>query len=151
MAGLEVRLRPALYVIKDGPLTIRSNGELTGNGVSIVLTGNDARLDMQGSGELTLSAMSTGDLAGIALAVTNTGAEGASSSLQGAPNVSVTGSIYMPGQRLDMQGNPSLHIQGDEGKVLARSFELRGSPDIQIDANDTEISSADISFLRLLR
>lgn len=151
VAGLEVRLRPGLYVIKDGPLTIRSNGELTGNGVSIVLTGDDASLQMQGSGELTLSAMSTGDLVGIALAVTNTGAEGASSSLQGAPNVSVRGSIYMPGQRLDMQGNPSLHIQGDEGKVLARSFELRGSPDIQIDADDTEISSADISFLRLLR
>jgi len=151
VAGVEVRLRPGLYVIKDGPLTIRSNGELVGSEVSMVLTGTNASLDMQGNGELTLSALSTGDLAGIALAVTKTGAEAVSSNWQGSPNVSVTGSIYMPGQRLNMQGNPSLHIQGDEGKVLARSFELRGSPDIRIDADDTEINTADISFLRLMR
>ena len=150
VAGLEVRLRPGLYVIKDGPLTIRSNGELTGSGVSIVLTGDDASLDMQGSGGLTLSAMTTGDLAGIAFAVTDTGAEGDSSSLQGSPNVSVSGSIYMPGQRLHMQGNPGLTISGDESKILARSFELRGSPQIQIDASDTLLSMADVSFLRVM-
>jgi len=148
--GLEVSLKPGLYVIKNGPLVITSNASVVGYGVSIVLTGEDAALDMQGSPDVTLTAMTTGELAGIALAVTDSGKE-AESEMQGSPKLTVTGSIYMPDQRFGLQGNPQLTVKGDQSKVVAGSFSLKGSPDINIEAQDTETSVTDISFLRLVR
>lgn len=149
--GLTVTLNPGLYVIKDGPLTITSNASVAGNGVSIVLTGDDAALLMQGSPDLTLTAMETGDLAGIALAVTATGNEAAESEMQGSPSLTVTGSVYMPGQRFRLQGNPQLTVKGDESKLVARSFTFKGSPDVNIEAEDTRITVADVTSLRLVR
>jgi len=35
--------------------------------------------------------------------------------------------------------------------LVARSFSLKGSPDVTIEAQNTETSITDISFLRLLR
>ena len=116
-----------------------------------MLTGDDAGLQMQGSPEVTLTAMTTGDLAGIALAVTDTGKEAPQSDMQGSPRLNVTGSIYAAGQHLELQGNPQLTVNGDESKLVAYSFALKGSPDVTIGAQDTEISITDISFLRLIR
>ena len=147
--SIDVSLRPGLYVVKDGPLVLKGNGSLAGNEVALVLTGEGAALDLQGSPDISLSAMTTGDLAGIAIAVTDTGEEADRSELQGSPTLTLTGSIYLRGQQLVLQGNPAINLRGDADKIVARSFDLQGSPDISIAAKDTKIRSADIDFLRI--
>jgi hypothetical protein len=149
--NIEVTLTKGLFVIKDGPLTMKGNGIVSGTEVSVVLTGDDAGLQMQGSTELSLTAMTTGDFAGIALATTNTGKEASESDLQGSPKLTVEGSIYMPGQLFKLQGSPHVIIEGDDSKLVGGSFSFTGSPDVDIGANDTEGQIADVGFLRLLR
>ncbi len=149
--GIEVTLTKGLYVIKDGPLTMKGNTSVIGTEVSVVLTGKDAGLQMQGSTEMSLTAMTTGDFAGIALAVTETGKEAAESELQGSPDLTVEGSIYMPGQVFKLQGSPHVTVSGDDSKLVGGSFSFKGSPDVDIHADDTQSEVADVSFLRLLR
>jgi hypothetical protein len=52
--------------------------------------------------------------------------------MQGSPDLIVTGSIYLPNQRLEMQGSPLLTLQGTSDSLIALSFRLQGSPDINI-------------------
>jgi hypothetical protein len=149
--GITLTLKPGIYVIKNGPLTMKGNTTVTGLGVALILTGKDAALDMQGSVEMSLTAMSSGDLEGLAISVTNTGEEANESELQGSPNLTIQGSVYMPGQLMKLQGSPQLTINGEQSKLVADSFSFHGSPDININADDTKGQVADVRFVRLLR
>ena len=132
----DVTFAPGLYIIKDGPLSITGNSTVTGNMVSILLAGNGAVLDMQGSSSITLVAMKTGALADIAIASTTPSSPVLSSSLQGSPKLNLTGSLYLPNQRLQLQGNPSLNVFGATDAILALSYDLQGSPEINIAAKN---------------
>jgi Flp pilus assembly protein TadG len=147
--SIDVTLQPGLYVITDGALSMKGNATLSGSGVTLLINGEGAALDMQGNPAIAISAMDTGGFAGIALAVTNTGDEADTSTLQGSPSLELSGSIYMPGQKLELQGSPRITMSGDSDKLIASRFDLQGSPDILIAANDTETMVADISQLRL--
>jgi hypothetical protein len=128
----DVELAPGLYVIQDGPLSLQGNATLTGKNVSILLSGVGAVLDLQGSPTLELTAMTTGVLAGVAIASDTPASPVLTSRLQGSPDLKVTGSIYLPNQRFDMQGSPVLDMLGGSDTLMALSFQLQGSPDIKI-------------------
>jgi hypothetical protein len=151
LAGGDIALEPGLYVVKDGPLTLAANSSVTAEGVSFLITGRGAELDAQGSPSLTLSAMDSGPLAGIAIAVTNDGVEAPQSSLRGTPRLDVQGSIYLPGQVLLLQGTPDLTLSGERTKAIAAAFLLGGNPDMTVLANDSEESLAGANRLRILR
>ena len=63
------------------------------------------------------------------------------STLQGSPDLVVTGSIYLPNQRLEMQGSPLLNVLGQKDSLIALSFRLHGSPDINIASEHTTMAS----------
>ena len=58
-------MAPGLYIMKNGPFTITGQANVTGDGVTIFLTGPGAVADTGGNGSIDLSAPITGDLAGI--------------------------------------------------------------------------------------
>ena len=136
----DVVLKPGLYVMQDGPLSMQGNATLEGLGASILLAGVNAILDMQGSPKLTLDAMQTGSLAGIAIASDTPGAP-LTSILQGSPDLVVNGSIYLPNQRLEMQGSPLLSMLGMSDSLMALSFRLQGSPDIKISSDSSTMGT----------
>lgn len=150
LEGGEIALEPGLYIVKDGPLLLGANSSVTGEGVSFLLTGRGAELDAQGSPSLTLSAMDSGPLAGIAIAVTHEGVEAPQSLLRGSPRFDVHGSIYLPGQVLLLQGTPDLTLSGESTKAVAAAFELRGNPEMTVLANDSEEMVAGADFLRII-
>jgi Flp pilus assembly protein TadG len=153
--GLSVQgnyvMEPGFYQIQDGPLSLQANASLTGSGVSILLSGNNAVLDLQGSPKLTLSAMTTGPLAGIAISSNTTTPPVLTSKLQGSPDVSLTGSLWLPGQTLRMQGSPKLSLEGPQDKMVAYSFFLRGSPDLIIKADNRTNSGSSRTSVRLIQ
>jgi len=151
LAGGDIVLEPGLYVVKDGPLALAANSSVTGSGVSFLITGRGAELDAQGSPSLTLDAMDSGPLAGIAIAVTNNGIEAPQSSLRGTPRFNLRGSIYLPGQVLLLQGTPDLNLSGERSKAIAAAFLLRGNPEMTVLANDSEETLAGPDFLRIVR
>lgn len=138
----DARMKPGLYIMQDGPLSLQGNATLQGPEVSILLSGVNAILDMQGSPKLTLSAMSSGPLAGMAIASDTPTSPILTSTLQGSPDLVVTGSIYLPHQRLEMQGSPLLNLLGQADTLIALSFRLQGSPDINIASDHTTMASA---------
>ncbi len=137
----DAKMKPGLYIMQDGPLSLQGNATLQGSGVSILLAGVNAILDMQGSPKVTLSAMSSGPLAGMAIASDTPASPILTSTLQGSPDLVVTGSIYLPHQRLEMQGSPLLNVLGQKDSLIALSFRLQGSPDINISSDHTTMAS----------
>lgn len=137
----DVVLKPGLYVMQDGPLSMQGNASLSGTGVSILLSGLNAILDMQGSPTMTLEAMDTGSLAGIAIASDTSASPVLTSVLQGSPDLTVTGSIYLPNQRLEMRGSPVLNTLGPSDSLIALSFKLQGSPDIKIASDSNTMAN----------
>ena len=146
MEGGTIKLNPGLYVVRDGPLTIAANANLTGNGVSILLVGEGADLLFRGSPSVTLTAMASGPLAGIAIAMAADGLP-KTAIMEGSPNLAVAGSLYLPGASLTLRGSPSIAISGKRDKLVALSFLLQGSPKINIEAEDTEERGADLANL----
>jgi Flp pilus assembly protein TadG len=149
--GRGVTMAPGFYQIQDGPLSLQANASLTGLSVSILLSGNDAVLDLQGSPKMKLTAMTTGPLAGIAVASNTVAPPALTSSLQGSPEVSLTGSLWLPGQTLKMQGSPTLTMEGANDKTIAYSFDLQGSPDLIIKADQGLELQAGRAQLRLVQ
>ncbi|HEX8665628.1 MAG TPA: pilus assembly protein TadG-related protein [Beijerinckiaceae bacterium] len=147
----DVVLLPGFYQIQDGPLVLQGNASLTGDAVSILLSGNNAALDLQGSPKLKLSAMLTGSLAGIAISSNTPASPRLTSTLQGSPDVSLTGSLWLPGQTLKMQGSPTLTLNGATDKAVAYSFDLHGSPDLIVKADENSDRKGGFADLRLVR
>jgi Flp pilus assembly protein TadG len=133
----DVKLEPGLYVMQNGSLALQGNSTLSGDGVSILLSGTGSVLDLQGSPEMTLSAMQTGPLANIAIASSTPAVPVLTSILRGSPSLTVTGSIYLPTQRFDLQGHASLALQGKAESLTALSFQFRGSPHLTIDSDSS--------------
>lgn len=147
----DVQLLPGFYQIQDGPLSLQANASLTGSGVSILLSGANAVLDLQGSPSLTLSAMTTGPYAGIAISSDTPPEPPLTSTLQGSPDITLTGSLRLPGQILKMQGSPKLTHNGLTDKTIAYGFDLHGSPDLISKANDSSETTKAALSLRLVR
>jgi hypothetical protein len=97
---------------------------------------------------VTLTAMTTGPLAGIAIAAVPS-TPILTSTLQGSPDLSLTGSLYLPNQRLRMQGSPTVNMLGAKDRLAALSFDLQGSPDITLASSDTALPGSKVTNLRL--
>jgi hypothetical protein len=133
----DVELSPGLYIMQDGPLSLQGNATLKGNGVSILLSGTGAVLDLQGSPSLTLNAMQNGPMADIAIASITPATPILTSTLQGSPKLTVNGSVYLPNERLQLQGHPELDMLGRNASLIALSFHLQGSPQLTISSDST--------------
>ena len=147
----DVALAPGLYVIKDGPLSVTGNSTLTGNEVSILLAGHGAALDFQGNPSITLVAMKTGALAGVAIASATPSSPILTSSVQGSPKLNLTGSMYLPNQRFRLQGSASLNVFGATDALVALSFDLHGSPDINMASQNQKIGGTAMAGPRLVQ
>ena len=90
----DVTLTPGIYVIKDGPLTM-SKGSITGNGVTLYFTGNNAVLNIDKKGSLDLTAPSFGSLAGILLFEDRAAPLGQTHSLQSRYAPNLLGTVYL--------------------------------------------------------
>ena len=61
----DLTLAAGTYVIKNGPLAILDTSKVSGDGVTFFLTGDGALIRFDGNSSLTLTAPTSGDMAGI--------------------------------------------------------------------------------------
>lgn len=103
--GASVELNPGTYVMKDGKLKVTGGGDVTGNGVTVYLEGNNAEIDLGGGGNLHMTAPASGPLAGMLIYGDNTASPGLSTSnLSGGGNLYYEGVIYLPTQLANFSG-----------------------------------------------
>ncbi len=60
-----VDLMPGTYIIKDGKLSVKAGASLTGNGVTLYLTGSGATIETKAKSSVSLSAPAAGPYAGV--------------------------------------------------------------------------------------
>src|SRR5207244_6638906 len=69
-SGNSVTLSPGTYIINGGSFSIAGNASISGNGVTIILTGsgsNYATASISGGADVTLTAPTSGALKGLAI------------------------------------------------------------------------------------
>lgn len=134
--GLEIKgqanvhLAPGVYVMKNGPFTVTGQANVTGTGITIFLTGNDAVVDMGGSGTIDLSAPLTGDLAGILIFEDRDNPMLQSHSFRGGSNKSYSGIIYVPNGLVEYVGNGA--GGGGTPYFIAWRFAMSGNGELNL-------------------
>jgi len=146
------------YILRDGPLRVTGGGRLRGEFVGFYLTGEGARLALDEASDITLTAPRSGEMAGILVRAARTGGESGADAhaepgaddadapamrvhtLASADARKLTGTIYLPGDRLEIAGSaPTAHesdftilVAGEiaigEGARLALRTNYEGSP-----------------------
>ena len=140
-----VKFEPGIYFIKEAPLTVRRKATLTGEGVTIVLSGEDASFNIIDEARLTLSGPETGETAGFALvedkkaAIDNDARP--QSRLAGDGVVDAIGTIYLPRHDFLISGNGSGQQASPLLQVVANTVTLsdNGHLSIDFDPNQTQV------------
>jgi hypothetical protein len=158
--GLEIKaavtLSPGIYVIKDGSLKV-DKGSLTGEGVGFFLTGKDALINFEKSSVISLRAPKTGPLAGLLFYEDRkvVAADGGEPE-EGPPPPEappkehrirsddageLVGTIYIPRNRLLIDGDKPVADQSEYTVIIAREFALSEGPAIVL---NTDYASSDV-------
>jgi len=134
-------LAPGTYIVADGDFDIGSQAVVTGDDVTIVLTGTTpddvGNVEINGGAQVTLTPTTSGEMAGILFYQDPTADPGGTNSLgeshfNGNALVNLTGALYFPQRQVEYGGSGSsagancLHI-------VAKRVKFTGSTDITND------------------
>ena len=137
--GLDIKgnatLQPGLYVIKNGPLTISSQANVTGTGVTFYLVGQGAGFTFNGSGNINLSAMTTGAYQGMLMVQDRASNTGATNTLNGDSNTKLSGAIYTPTQGITVNGSGTFGQANVFMPIIADQIKFAGSATAKADVN----------------
>jgi hypothetical protein len=127
--NVTVTFAPGEYTILGGALHFQGGPTITGSGVSILL-GSGAYLDFQGTLNISLTAMTSGRLAGLVFA-SDPSAPAQTSTLKGNVGLllaaDVSGSIYLPNHTLSVGGSSDLILKGAQDRLVVGSLSVSGS------------------------
>jgi hypothetical protein len=135
-----VTLRPGLYVIKGGTLSISSQANVTGEGVTFYLTDTGANFDINGGGTVKLEAPTSGDYRNMLIIQNPASNAGATNKLNGNSTTTVKGAIYTPTQNLTVTGNGGFNSTGTFMPMVASIISFSGNSTTRADttANPTK-------------
>lgn len=135
--GLDIKgdatLAKGIYFIKDGPLTISSQSNVSGKDVTFVLLGKGAGFSINGGASIDLSAPMTGDHAGMLIFQDRASNVGAGNTLNGNANTLLNGTIYTPTQTVTINGSGSFGQKNVFMPIIADQIKLTGNAVAQSD------------------
>ena len=129
-ANTVATMAPGTYIVDGGSVSIAGGATLSGSGVTIVLTNssgsNPATMSINGGANVSLSAPTTGSLAGMAIMQDQNGTQGVNNSLAGGATQSIQGVIYFPKETVKFAGgtqtgNGCTQIVSDEIDFLGNA------------------------------
>jgi Flp pilus assembly protein TadG len=136
-ASVNVTMNPGTYIVDGGPFSIAGNANVTGNNVTIVLSGQIsgtyATADLGGNGSLNLTAPTTGPYAGIAIFQDPNAPSGGTNSIVGTSNQNIKGAVYFPKQNLKFAGDNSSNTCT---LIVADTVTIVGDTNLQCNAGD---------------
>ena len=115
IAGADVRLMPGTYHMMDGPFVVKDTASVVGDGVTVILGGNQAHLKVESEGRLSLKAPRQGSLKGLVV-VEDTSRpslnaddeiERLTSRITSGGELIVTGTVYLPTHAVEVTGDDS--------------------------------------------
>lgn len=126
-----VTIAPGDYIMKDGPLVFDENAEVTGTDVSFFLTGSDAYFEFNGNADVSLSARTTGPMAG--LLFFEDPANSATEHLIKSNYANyLVGTVYLPKSKFRVDADTPVADLSEFTIVVAREIELNSSPQLYL-------------------
>lgn len=127
-----IDMEPGVYIVDGGTLRTNGNSTVTGDGVTIFLTG-DAEIQMNGNADVNLTAPETGDYAGLLFWGDDDNFADAQVLFNGTANSSLVGALYFPSQTLDMRGD----FSGSGGctRLIAYRIDISGGTQFDSDCS----------------
>ncbi|WP_188311890.1 pilus assembly protein TadG-related protein [Salinarimonas soli] len=135
-----VTLRAGTYVIKGGTLSIASQANVTGEGVTFYLTDTGASFDINGGGTVKLEAPASGDYRNMLIIQNPASNAGATNKLNGNASMTVKGAIYTPTQTVAVTGTGGFGSTGTFMPLVASMISFSGNSTTRADtaANPTK-------------
>jgi Putative Flp pilus-assembly TadE/G-like len=122
-----VTFDPGVYVINNGNLNIQTHANVSGKGVTFILSGTSPGvIDFSSQAKIDLTAPSSGDYAGVLLfedpkAPSYPGKHSAN----GGPNLKLNGAIYTPKREIEFSGGSG--TSGQCLQIIARQVTVTGN------------------------
>ena len=127
-----VTFNPGLYIIVNGDLNVQGGSTATGAGVNFYFADLDSNLAIQGGGNVTFSAPTSGAWAGLLFMQSRSGTTLAHTVIQGGGTVNMTGVLYMPRRIVEVGGNGNVNADSNYFGMIADSFYLIGNGTIYL-------------------
>lgn len=127
-----VTLSPGTYIVKGGTFKVNGNASLAGTGVTIILTGTGsdyALADVNGGANITLTAPSTGDYAGLVFYQDRNAPTGPDNKFNGGSTMNINGAMYFPRQEVKFTGGNA--TGGGCTRIVAREVIFTGNADLE--------------------
>lgn len=128
-------LAPGVYVIKDGPLVLNSQANVSGSGVTFYLLGSNAGFTINAGGVVALSAPTTGAYSGMLIVQDAASNVGGGNTLNGGADMLLTGAIYTPTQSITLNGGSSFGQNSPFMPLVADQIKFSGNTTAKIDTS----------------
>lgn len=138
-----IEFGPGLYILDGVNMTVNANADVRGSDLMFYLV-NGASLQINGSGEVNLSAMTSGEWSPILFFVSRNNSA-TSHQLNGNSYSSFEGVIYAPNGELDYSGGTGLAEACTQ--VIAKVLTFTGASDFKSDCTDFPFKDIVISSL----
>lgn len=128
-----VKFNPGTYYVDGGSFSVGSQANVSGNGVTIIMTsrtaatdpGSIATADMNGGATVNLTAPTSGEYAGVLFYQDRRALDSGSNKINGNSSSKFQGAIYFPSQKLWFNGTSGVDIKCVQ--MVARRIEFNGN------------------------
>lgn len=139
-----VRFTPGVYHIVGAPLILRRRATMTAEGVTFILHGDQAFIEVLDEARLEITAPTTGPTAGFAIAQNRdsiVSTDYSTTRLAGSGSASLIGTVYLPKQNFEVTGSGSGDQTSPLLQVVANElrFDQNGQLKIDFDEDSTDV------------
>jgi Flp pilus assembly protein TadG len=122
-----------IYVFRDGPLEIQSQGTLLGTEVVVLFDGDDTtRLVTQAGASIVTSARSSGTFQGVAFAQHPSSVPASPNLIIGGGEVQINGIMYFPEQAIKITGGGDIGTNAAQFAIMADTIAIEGNGELRI-------------------
>jgi Flp pilus assembly protein TadG len=135
--GGDVKLKPGTYILNNGGLNVMNGGKLVGEQVGFYLTGalGLSTVQLAPSSTVSLTAPRSGDMSGMLFFEDR-------KVLFKFPHIfasndarSLVGTIYLPGNTLEINSQKPIADQSDYTVIIARKFDMKDGPELVLNTD----------------
>ncbi len=131
----QVTLEPGLYVMQEGPFSVRDDAVVTGANVGFYMSGSFALINLKGGKEIRLSGMEEGTMAGLLFFEDRTAVLGRKHVITSPGVREMTGTIYLPKGKLFINPNAKVAEQSAYTAIVSYQLELTEGPELVLNSD----------------